>query len=77
MGELKLLVPLEGLVDLDAERVRLDKEIARVDAEKEKSETKLARFTDKVPPAVVEQERVRLADWNTQLAGLREQRAKL
>jgi valyl-tRNA synthetase len=26
---------------------------------------------------VVEQERVRLADWNTQLAGLREQRAKL
>jgi valyl-tRNA synthetase len=30
-----------------------------------------------VPPAVVEQERVRLADWNTQLAGLREQRAKL
>lgn len=77
VGELKLLVPLEGLVDLDAERVRLDKEIARVEAEKEKSETKLARFTDKVPPAVVEQERVRLADWNTQLAGLREQRAKL
>ena len=50
---------------------------ARVEAEKEKSETKLAKFTDKVPPAVVEQERVRLADWNTQLAGLREQRAKL
>jgi len=77
VGELKLLVPLEGLVDLDAERARLDKEIARVSAEKEKSETKLARFTDKVPAAVVEQERVRLADWNSQLAGLQEQRAKL
>jgi len=77
VGELKLLVPLEGLVDLDAERARLDKEIKRVEGEHEKSETKLARFTDKVPPAVVEQERVRLADWNTQLAGLREQRAKL
>ncbi|MDQ4681092.1 valine--tRNA ligase [Stenotrophomonas maltophilia group sp. RNC7] len=77
VGELKLLVPLEGLVDLDAERARLDKEIKRVEGEQEKSETKLARFTDKVPPAVVEQERVRLADWNTQLAGLREQRAKL
>ncbi|MGV8960550.1 MAG: valine--tRNA ligase [Stenotrophomonas sp.] len=77
VGELKLLVPLEGLVDLEAERVRLDKEIARVLAEKEKSETKLAKFTDKVPPAVVEQERVRLLDWNTQLAGLSEQRAKL
>ena len=30
-----------------------------------------------VPAAVVEQERQRLADWSTQLAGLREQRAKL
>ncbi|NCT89116.1 valine--tRNA ligase [Stenotrophomonas acidaminiphila] len=77
VGELKLLVPLEGLVDLDAERARLDKEIARVSAEKEKSETKLSRFTDKVPAAVVEQERVRLADWNGQLAGLQAQRAKL
>jgi len=77
VGELKLLVPLEGLVDLDAERARLDKEIARVSAEQEKSETKLSRFTDKVPAAVVEQERVRLADWNSQLAGLQEQRAKL
>jgi len=77
VGELKLLVPLEGLVDLDAERARLDKEIARVLAEREKSETKLSKFTDKVPAAVVEQERVRLADWNSQLSGLQEQRAKL
>ena len=77
VGELKLLVPLEGLVDLDAERVRLDKEIARVSSEKDKSEAKLAKFTDKVPAAVVEQERVRLADWSNQLAGLQEQRAKL
>ncbi len=77
VGELKLLVPLEGLVDLDAERARLDKEIARVSAEKDKSEAKLGKFTDKVPAAVVEQERQRLADWSTQLAGLREQRARL
>ncbi len=77
VGELKLLVPLEGLVDMDAERARLDKEIARVSAEKEKSEAKLAKFTDKVPAAVVEQERVRLADWNSQLAGLQAQRGKL
>jgi valyl-tRNA synthetase len=77
VGELKLLVPLEGLVDLDAERTRLEKEIARVAVEKEKSETKLARFTDKVPPAVVEQERQRLVDWSSQLAALHAQRAKL
>ncbi|MCH2091289.1 MAG: valine--tRNA ligase [Pseudoxanthomonas sp.] len=77
VGELKLLVPLEGLVDLDAERARLDKEIARVTGEKDKSEAKLAKFTDKVPPAVVDQERQRLADWSSQLAALHGQRAKL
>ena len=77
VGDLKLLVPLEGLVDLDAERARLDKEIARVAAEKDKSEAKLAKFSDKVPPAVVEQERQRLADWSGQLATLHGQRAKL
>jgi len=77
VGELKLLVPLEGLVDLDAERARLDKEIARVGAEQDKSAAKLEKFTDKVPAAVVEQERQRLADWSAQLDGLRAQRAKL
>jgi len=77
VGDLTLLVPLEGLVDLGAERARLDKEIARVESEKEKSGTKLAKFTDKVPAAVVEQERVRLVEWTAQLEGLRSQRAKL
>src|SRR5690606_174735 len=74
---LQLFVPLEGLVDLDAERARLDKEIARVSAEKDKSDAKLAKFSDKVPPAVVEQERQRLADWTAQHDALTAQRARL
>jgi valyl-tRNA synthetase len=79
VGELKLLVPLEGLVDLDAERTRLDKEIKRVEIEISKCNGKLASetFVQNAPPAVVEQERKRLVDWNTQLTALREQRAKL
>jgi valyl-tRNA synthetase len=77
VGELRLLVPLEGLVDLDAERTRLDKEIAKVASEREKSEAKLAKFSDKVPAAVVDQERARLVDWTSQLSALQEQRAKL
>ncbi len=77
VGQLKLLVPLEGLVDLDAERARMDKEITRVAGEKEKSEAKLAKFSDKVPPAVVDQERQRLVDWSNQLAALQAQRARL
>ncbi|MFN3703260.1 valine--tRNA ligase [Thermomonas sp.] len=77
VGELQLFVPLEGLVDLAAERARLDKEIAKVAAEKDKSASKLAKFGPGVPAAVVEQERQRLADWSTKLAALTEQRARL
>jgi valyl-tRNA synthetase len=77
VGDLQLFVPLEGLVDLDAERVRLDKEIAKIAAEKEKSETKLAKFSGNVPPSVVEQERQRLADWTAKLTALQEQRSRL
>ncbi len=79
VGELKLLVPLEGLVDLDAERTRLEKEIKRVEIEIGKCNGKLASetFVQNAPAAVVDQERKRLGDWNTQLATLREQRAKL
>ena len=79
VGELTLLVPLEGLVDLDAERARLDKELKRVAAEIAKCEAKLgnATFVQNAPAAVVDQERHRLADWTTQHAALLAQRAKL
>src|SRR3546814_3092443 len=77
VGELQLFVPLEGLVDLAAERTRLDKELAKVTAEKSKSEAKLAKFGGNVPPAVVEQERQRLADWSSKLEALTSQRARL
>ena len=77
VGEMQLFVPLEGLVDLDAERTRLDKEIAKVSAEKGKSEAKLAKFGGNVPAAVVEQERQRLADWTTKLEALSVQRGRL
>ncbi|WP_342316970.1 valine--tRNA ligase [Lysobacter sp. FW306-1B-D06B] len=79
VGEMKLLVPLEGLVDLGAERARLDKELKRVDGEIAKCHNKLASetFVANAPPAVVEQERKRLADWNLQREALASQRAKL
>lgn len=79
VGELALLVPLEGLVDLDAERARLDKEIKRVEGEIGKCTHKLASdtFVQNAPPAVVEQERKRLVDWTVQRDALIEQRGKL
>jgi valyl-tRNA synthetase len=79
VGELKLLVPLEGLVDLGAERARLDKELKRVDGEIAKCRGKLASetFVQNAPAAVVEQERQRLADWTSQKEALAAQRQKL
>jgi valyl-tRNA synthetase len=79
VGELRLFVPLEGLVDLDAERARLDKELKRVEGEIAKCRNKLGSetFVQNAPAAVVEQERQRLADWSTQRDALATQRARL
>ncbi len=79
VGDLRLYVPLEGLVDLDAERTRLDKELKRVSGELAKSQGKLASdtFVSNAPEAVVVQERQRLADWTAQRDALAAQRARL
>jgi valyl-tRNA synthetase len=74
---MKLLIPLAGLIDLSAEKARLEKEIKRLDGEIAKSNAKLANFGAKTPAAVIEQERQRIADFTTQLNGLREQAARL
>ncbi len=79
VDQLRLLIPLAGLIDLDAERKRIDKEIVRVSAEIEKCHAKLGResFVASAPAAVVDQERKRLADFSQLLDGLRGQLEKL
>jgi valyl-tRNA synthetase len=77
VGEMKLLIPLAGLIDLDAEKTRLAKEIKRLEGEAAKSNTKLANFGEKTPPAVVEQEKQRLLDYSTTLKELTEQLKRL
>ncbi|RYD15636.1 MAG: valine--tRNA ligase [Lysobacteraceae bacterium] len=77
VGEMKLLIPLAGLIDLDAERQRLEKEIRRIEGEHARSTTKLANFGEKTPAAVVAQERQRLQDFETALATLRDQHHRL
>ena len=79
LGSLKLLIPLEGLIDLDAEKSRLDKELKRIAGEIGKCQGKLSSetFVQNAPAAVVEQERARLADWTAQQAALQAQRGKL
>ncbi|MEO8206665.1 MAG: valine--tRNA ligase [Chthoniobacterales bacterium] len=60
-----LFLPLEGIVDLEAERTRLNGEIVKVEAEIVKAEAKLASgtFVQNAPPAVVAEHRERLQTW--------------
>jgi valyl-tRNA synthetase len=77
VGELKLLIPLAGLIDIGAEKARLEKEVKRLEGEIDKSNKKLANFGEKTPAAVVEQEKQRLLDYSTTLKELSEQLRRL
>jgi len=79
VGKLRVLIPLEGLIDVDAEKARIAKEIGRIEVEIKKCEGKLGneRFVANAPAEVVAQERQRIADWSSTLIALREQSAKL
>ena len=67
-------MPMEGLIDVEAEKIRISKEIEKIGIEVKKSEGKLsnASFVDRAPPEVVVQEKQRLEDWKTKLAQLGE-----
>jgi valyl-tRNA synthetase len=64
VGGSELYVDLAGVVDLAAERQRIDKEIARVDEKIEFARSKLARpeFAERAPAEIVSRERERLAE---------------
>ena len=68
LGE--LFLPLEGLIDVAAEKIRLAKEVEKDQAEITKVEQKLANpnFTTKVPPAVLVEHEKRLVEWQAKLA---------
>ncbi len=57
-------LPLQGIIDLDAERARLVREIGKLKGEADKIEAKLgnADFIARAPDEVVEEQRERLAD---------------
>jgi valyl-tRNA synthetase len=71
LGE--LFLPLDGLIDVEAETARVGKEITKVQSELEKVRAKLAdtNFTSKVPQKVLDDHTQREADWSTQLAKLK------
>jgi valyl-tRNA synthetase len=79
LGDMRMLVPMKGLIDVAAERARLDKQLARTRAELAKATGKLANenFVNNAPEAVVTQERERVAEFEKTLTQLGEQLQKL
>ena len=77
VGETRLLLEVE--VDIAAERIRLGKEISRLESEIMKATAKLSNpsFVDRAPPEVVAQENKRLNEFNTLLDKLRTQLERL
>jgi len=59
-----LYIPLEGLIDLEAEQARLDRDLDKVEKDLKRVEAKLdsAGFTEKAPTTVVEHERNKRVD---------------
>ena len=76
-GEARLALFVE--IDVAAEKARLGKEITRLEGEVAKARAKLANeaFVAKAPPAVIEQEKKRMADFGATLARLAEQLTRL
>ena len=79
LGDMRLLVPMKGLIDVDAERARLDKQMERTKAELSKANGKLGneKFVNNAPAAVVTQERERVVEFEKTIVQLTEQLQKL
>jgi valyl-tRNA synthetase len=77
VGEVRLCLFME--IDVAAEKARLTKEAARLQGEIGKAQGKLGNeaFVAKAPPAVIDQERQRLADFTATLAKVQEQLQRL
>ena len=79
LDEATLVLPLSGLIDLDAERARLRKERERAAAEAERTQRKLDNpdFVARAKPDVVEENRTRLETFRSEIARLEAAIARL
>jgi valyl-tRNA synthetase len=78
-GGVTVYLPLAGLIDLEAERRRLQAELENIDRQIQRIEAALSNdaFTSKAPAHVVERERSRLAELQERRHQLVERSAEL
>jgi len=79
VGALKILIPMAGLIDKDAELARLDKEIQKIQKDLPRVEGKLNNpdFVNKAPAEVLKKEEQKLAELRSSLDNLEQQRRKI
>ncbi len=75
----EVYLDLAGSIDIERERVRLEKEIQGIEKGKQSVEAKLSspQFADRAPAELVEAEKQKLVDYNTRLDRVREMLSSL
>jgi len=79
VDEATIVLPLEGLIDMDAEAARLEKEIAKIQSEIDGIDKKLANknFTERAPEKVVAEQHERKAAFSGEIVKLKQALADL
>jgi len=79
VGEMKVLIPMAGLIDQEAELTRLGKAIGKLEMDLARTRKKLANpdFVAKAPPSVVQKERDKIAEQEAALAKIEEQAKRI
>ncbi|MFC1751021.1 valine--tRNA ligase, partial [Pseudomonadota bacterium] len=75
VGNMKVLIPMAGLINKEEEEARLNKQIEKIQKDLSRTEGKLNNesFTSKAPTAVVDKERQKVAEMKSSLDNLKEQ----
>ena len=78
-GTMTILVPLADLIDPQAETQKLERQLERLNSERQRIGNKLENknFTDKAPAEIVQKERDKLSEIKTNITRLSEQRERL
>ena len=79
VGSMKVLIPLAGLIDKDAELTRLNREIEKLEKVLKVTEGKLsnAKFVDRAPVEVVEKEKTKAEEMRQSVDNLNQQKSRI
>ena len=79
VGNMELLIPMAGLIDVAAEMARIDKQLEKLAQEIARIEGKLSNegFVAKAPAAVIDKERAKMTDLTRDIEKLNEQKVEL